>query len=84
MTKNVVVGSGRGPEIGFLAVNRVCLRESPQNARVEDQSLVGLRIDDKIVCDLATEASKFIIDRVLQPKGKNVGSEFLFNSLLEV
>jgi hypothetical protein len=64
-----------------VAINAECLRECPENPRVQDESLGRTPIDRQIICNLAAEAAVLIVDRVLEPEGKNVGSELRFNPI---
>ena len=52
----------------------ISLREGPQNARVQDQSLGGARIDGQVIRDLAAKAAVLFVDGVPEPEGKDVGA----------
>src|SRR4029079_1999705 len=84
MAEDIVVSASGGLQIALLSINGECLRECPQDAGVEDQALIRLGVDHQMVRNLAAKAAKLLVNRVLEPEGKDVGPQLLFDTSFQI
>ena len=75
----ILIGAASGGEIHRVAINVEGLREGPQNARIQDKSLGGARIDRQVIGNLAAKTVKLVVDGVLEPKGQDVREQLRFH-----
>ena len=71
VTREILVRAARGGKILRCAIDSVSLGKGPENARVQDKSFGGARINGKIVGYLPAKASVLFVDGVLKPEGQD-------------
>jgi len=84
VAQDVVISSGRSCKINVLAIDGICLRKRPQNARVQDEPFVSFGVNDEIIRDLPMKAAKFVVNCVIQPEREDVRPQLFLDACFQI
>jgi hypothetical protein len=84
MPANIFIRARGSSEILRGFIHAESFGKRPENPCIQDESLVRVRINGKIIRDFSAKAAVFSINGVIEPEGQDVGVQLHFYSLPKV